>query len=293
MGPTLVQRAFRASVASGRKREIIAVARSGEFPSAVRRIAADVLDPESVKKLPDAPNIIYLVGRKFGSAGNEVMTWATNAMVPVLVGLRYRHSRIVVLSSGNVYPFVQPGSGGAIETTPPAPLGEYAQSVLARERVFEYFAQVDGTRVAIMRLIYAVEPRYGVLVDIAAKILGGTPLDLSMGYVNVIWQGDANSICLRALCHCEAPARVFNLTGDIHSVRDLARRIGERLRRQPVFVGEEADTALLINSGACRELFGAPQTEIAEMIERTARWLEGGGTTLGKPTHFETRNGRF
>lgn len=294
MGPTLVRRAWRASQESGRTRQIIAVARSGEFPAGVRHIAADLLDPAAMERLPTAPNIIYLVGRKFGSTGNEPLTWATNAAVPVLVANRYPGSRLVVLSTGNVYPYVPTDSGGANEATAPAPIGEYAQSALARERLFEYYSNTHGVRVAIIRLNYAVEPRYGVLVDIATSILNGTPIDLTMGYVNLMWQGDANSVCLRALEHGESPARVINVTGnETHSVRDLARRIGARLGLAPVFAGQEAETALLSNASVCRRLFGAPSVDVDEAIRRTVGWLVAGGATLGKPTHFETRSGKF
>ncbi|QOY91261.1 NAD-dependent epimerase/dehydratase family protein [Paludibaculum fermentans] len=294
MGPTLVQRAWRASQESGRPRQVFAVARSGAFPAGVRHIAADLLDPAAIQRLPDAPNIIYLVGRKFGSSGNEALTWATNAAVPVLVGARYPGARIVVLSTGNVYPFVAHDSGGATEATQPAPVGEYAQSALARERIFEYYAQAHSTKVAIMRLNYAVEPRYGVLVDIATKILNRTAIDLTMGYVNFIWQGDANSVCIRALQHCESPARVFNLTGtETHSVRSLAQQIGERLGLEPVFSGQEAETALLSSSASCRSVFGPPSMPVEVSIQLTLDWLGAGGTTLGKATHFETRSGRF
>ncbi|MGJ5816421.1 NAD-dependent epimerase/dehydratase family protein [Paludibaculum fermentans] len=294
MGPTLVRRAWRAAEECGRPRQVIAVSRSGEFPPGVRHIPADLLDPAAVQRLPDVPNIIYLVGRKFGSSGNEPLTWATNAAVPVLVGARYPGARIVVLSTGNVYPFVPHSSGGATEATPPAPVGEYAQSALARERIFEYYAQAHHTKVAILRLNYAVEPRYGVLVDIATKILNRTPIDLTMGYLNFIWQGDANSICLRALHHCESPARVFNLTGrETHSVRSLALQIGGHLGLEPVFTGQEAATALLSNSTSCHSVFGPPAMPVDESIQLTLDWLHAGGATLGKATHFETRSGRF
>lgn len=294
MGPTLVRRAWRASLESGRKGGVIAVARSGGFPDGVRHIAADLLDRSAIERLPDAPNVVYLVGRKFGSSGNEPLTWATNAVVPVFVAERYAGSRMVVLSTGNVYPFVARDSGGAVESTPTAPVGEYAQSALARERIFEYYSQSKGTPTAIIRLNYAVEPRYGVLVDIATKILNGTPVDVTMGYVNFIWQGDANSVCIRALEHGTSPARVFNLTGnETYSVRELAERIGGRLGMKPTFTGEEAETALLSNASVCRDVFGPTSMGVDEMIVMILDWLSAGGSTLGKATHFETRSGRF
>jgi nucleoside-diphosphate-sugar epimerase len=294
MGPTLVQRAWRAVQESGRKRDIIAVSRSGNFAAGVRHIAADLLNPADIRALPDAPNIIYLVGRKFGSTGNEPLTWATNAAVPVLVAQRYAGARIVALSTGNVYPYVPVRSGGATEDSPTAPVGEYAQSALARERIFQYYSNTHLTKTAIIRLNYAVEPRYGVLVDIATKILTGVPVDLTMGYVNVIWQGDANSICLRALRYAESPARVLNVTGsETHSVRELAQRIGKLVDAEPKFTGAEADTALLSNAAACRELFGEPSMSTDDVLRMTVDWLAAGGATLGKATHFETRSGKF
>ncbi len=294
MGPTLVRRALRASRESGRKGDIIAVSRSGEFPEGVRHIAADLLDPAAVQRLPQAPNVIYLVGRKFGSTGNEPLTWATNAAVPVLVAGRYAGARIVVLSTGNVYPYVPGDSAGATEATPLAPVGEYAQSALARERLFEYYSKTHQTRMAIIRLNYAVEPRYGVLVDIATKILRRAPIDLTTGYVNIIWQGDASSVCLRALNYCKSPPRVINVTGsETHSVRQLAQRIGQQLGLDPTFSGQEAATALLSDASECLKLFGAPSVGVDEAIRRTVDWLVAGGVTLGKATHFEVRSGKF
>ncbi len=294
MGPTLVQRAWRAIQESGRKRELIAVARSGNFPAGVQHISADLLNVAEIQALPDAANIIYMVGRKFGSTGNEPLTWATNAAVPVLVAERYRDARIVALSTGNVYPYVAVDSGGATEDSPTAPVGEYAQSALARERLFQYYSIANRMKTAIIRLNYAVEPRYGVLVDIATKILKGIPVDLTMGYVNVIWQGDANSICLRALHYASSPARVVNVTGwETHSVRELSQRIGRLVGVEPKFTGVEAETALLSNASACRALFGDHSMSTDDVLRMTVDWIASGGGTLGKATHFETRNGKF
>ena len=247
-----------------------------------------------MSRLPDAQNVIYMVGRKFGSTGNEPLTWAVNALVPALVAERYRGSRIVAFSTGNVYPFLPVESGGATESTHTSPIGDYAQSALARERMFEYFSDKDGTPVLILRLNYAVELRYGVLVDIAQKVLAGIPIELAMGYVNVIWQGDANSVCLRSLDMAASPARALNLTGtELLSVRHLAMDFGHRFAIAPIFEGEEGPNALLSNASMCREKFGAPAVGVPEMVDMIAHWLPAGGRTLGKPTHFETRTGSF
>ncbi len=295
MGPSLVRRAQRASASAGSKSRVIAVTRSGApVAEGVETIAADLLDRAQVSRLPDAANVIYMVGRKFGSTGNEPLTWAVNALVPAFVAERYRGARIVAFSTGNVYPFVPIDSGGATESTVPAPIGDYAQSALARERIFEYFSAKDGTPVLLFRLNYAVELRYGVLVDIAQKVLARIPIDLTMGYANVIWQGDANSVCLRSLAMAESPARALNVTGmECLSVREVAGDFGHRLSIDPILQGEESPTALLSNASLCRERFGPPSVSVPEMMDLIARWLLAGGRTLGKPTHFETRSGSF
>ncbi|HEX8984949.1 MAG TPA: NAD(P)-dependent oxidoreductase [Bryobacteraceae bacterium] len=295
MGPSLVARAKRAATEAGSQTRVIAVTRSGApVAEGVETIAADLLDRAQVSRLPDARNVIYMVGRKFGSTGNEPLTWAVNALVPALVAERYRGSRIVAFSTGNVYPFLPVESGGATESTRPAPIGDYAQSALARERIFEYFSDKDGTPVLILRLNYAVELRYGVLVDIAQKVLAGIPIELAMGYVNVIWQGDANSVCLRSLEMAASPACALNLTGtELLSVRRLAMDFGHRFAITPIFEGEEGPNALLSNAALCRERFGSPAVSVPEMVDMIAQWLPAGGRTLGKPTHFETRTGSF
>lgn len=296
MGPTLVRRAVHA--AQGRLK-VFAVSRANPgYAEGAVHIGADLLDPRDVRALPEVPNIVYLVGRKFGSTGNEPLTWATNAIVPTYVGERFANTgaRMVALSTGNVYPFVPVESGGANEATPTEPVGEYAQSALARERVFQYFAQAAGTPTAIIRLNYAVEPRYGVIVDLARKILAGTAIDVTMGYVNFIWQGDANSVCLRALEVASAPeAKILNLTGtETHAIRDLAGRIAAALEvPAPVFTGEEAATALLNNASECSRIFGAPLVSTDTSIAHVAAWLRAGGAVLNKPTHFEVRSGKF
>ena len=296
MGPTLVRRACNVSNEAGIKREIIAVSRSRPAASSAgfRHIPADLLDPSTVRRLPDAANVIYLVGRKFGSSGNEALTWAANTVVPVLTAERYADSRIVALSTGNVYPFMSPSSGGATEYTPLAPVGECAQSALARERILEYFAQEKNLRAVILRFNYAVEPSYGVLVDPTLKMLNKTPIDLTVGYVNFVWQGDANSIAIRALHYRQSPSRVFNVTGaETHSVRTLATPIGNASGIDPVFENHESTTALLNDSSEGRRIFGEPSGDAGECIRRTVPWLQAGGSTLGKATHFETRSGKF
>jgi nucleoside-diphosphate-sugar epimerase len=288
MGPSLVRRARRA--APGKR--IYAVARAPV--EGIETLTADLLDRRQLAALPDAPNVIFMAGRKFGSTGNEPLTWATNALLPAMVAERYAEARIVVFSTGNVYPFASVASGGATEETPPAPAGEYAQSALGRERLFEYLSAKNGTPVTILRLNYAIDLRYGVLLDIAQKVFTRRPTDLNMGHVNVIWQGDANSACLRSLALCQSPALVLNLTGpETLAVRTIANQFGERFGITPVFEGAESGTALLSNAARLHALLGPPTVGVAEMIEMTAHWVQAGRPSWNKPTHFETRSGRF
>ena len=299
MGPTLARRAARAL--AGTNRRVIGVARFSEAGAEQRlreagaeTLAADILDEAAVAKLPDAENVIFMAGRKFGSTGAEHLTWAVNTYLPAQVARRYRDSRITVFSSGNVYPLMPVVSGGARENVTPAPVGEYAQSVLGRERIFEYFSSRFHTRVCLLRLNYAIDMRYGVLLDIGSKVFAGEPVDVTMGAVNVIWQGDANSVCLRSLAICQSPPRILNLTGpETISVRGVAHRFGELLNKQPVIVGQEAETALLNHAGLCQKLFGNPTVGVDQMIEWTAQWIAAGGSRHGKPTHFQTRDGKF
>ena len=301
MGPSLAQRAVRAVRASGVPRRIIGVSRFSTPTSelflqqaGVETLRADLLDAGALAALPDARNIIYMAGRKFGSTGAESLTWAMNAYLPALVAERYPHSRIVAFSSGNVYPLVPLDSGGATEETTPAPVGEYAQSVLARERIFEHFSRRHETPVALLRLNYAIDLRYGVLLDIGRKVFEGQSVDVTMGAANVIWQGDANSVALRSLAHCQSPPFILNLTGlETLSIRSLAHRFGEIFGKAPVLEGQEAPTALLNNASRCCRMFGAPSVTVEQMIEWTARWIMSEGPTLNKPTHFESRDGKF
>lgn len=301
MGPTLVQRAVRAIREAGRSDTVFAVSRFSDAAAAqhLERLGAnvikvDLLDEESLFSLPECPYVIYMAGVKFGTSGNESLTWAMNSYLPGRVSEKFQNSRIIAFSTGNVYPLVPIDSGGSVESDLTDPLGEYAQSCLGRERVFTYFSEKNGFPALILRLNYAVEPRYGVLLDIGKKVYEKRPVSVRMGYVNVIWQGDANSVALRAFPQAEEPAAVLNVTGpETISVREVAREFGRLFDRDPVIEGEEAETALLNNATRCHELYGSPRFSLERIIELVASWIERGGRTLSKPTKFEVRNGKF
>ncbi len=301
MGPSLAKRARRACERAKSPKGIIGVARFSDprvqqelQAVGIETVSADLLAPGSLATLPDAPNVLYMAARKFGSTGAEHLTWAMNALLPALVADRYAASRIVAFSTGNIYPLVPVAQGGASEDTPTGPVGEYAQSALGRERIFEYFSQRNQTRMMFLRLNYAIDLRYGVLLDIGQKVFERRPIDVSMGHVNVIWQGDANSIALRSFALCQSPPAVLNLTGpETVPVRWIARRFGERFGVEPTVTGIESETALLSNAARCHRLFGYPTVTVEQMIEWVADWIGMGGATLSKPTHFETRDGRF
>lgn len=301
MGPSLARRARRAADEAGVRKRIVGVARFSnprvreELESAgVETICADLLDEEQLQALPELPNVIYMAARKFGTTGNEYLTWALNTYLPGRVAERFRRSRIVAFSSGNVYPLVPIAHGGPTEATPPDPVGEYAQSVLGRERMFEYFSARYGTPVTLLRLNYAIDLRYGVLVDIALKVYQRQPVNLAMGQVNVIWQGDANSVALRAFRLCQSPPAVLNVTGpETVSVRSLAWKFARRFGVEPIFEGTEAPTALLSDASLCHRLFGYPEVTLEQMIEWVAEWIRAGGVLWNKPTHFEVRDGSF
>jgi nucleoside-diphosphate-sugar epimerase len=301
MGPTLARMARRAMDASGRRGRVLAVARFSD-PTAedslrnagVETVRADLLDPDAVRNLPDAENVIFMAGLKFGTSGRPEMAWAMNTVAPVYVADRYREARMVVFSTGCVYPNVPVSSGGSRENDPLEPVGDYANSCVGRERIFSYFAHQNGTPLSIFRLNYAIDLRYGVLVDVATKVRDGIPVDVTMGYANVIWQGDANDRAIRCLAHAAVPPFILNVTGpETISIRDVARRFGALLGRQPIIVGREAPGALLSNGARSVDLFGPPAVPLPTMLEWVASWLSRGGRTLGKPTHFETFDGRY
>jgi len=301
MGPSLARRARRAIVKTGVPKRIVAVARFSEHglrdsleSNGIETVTSDLLEPGSLSKLPDMPNVIFMAARKFGTTGSEDLTWAMNTHLPGLVAERYRASRIVAFSTGNVYPLRDAKLGGAVESTPVAPVSEYAQSALGRERMFEYGSRQWGTPVVILRLNYAIDLRYGVLLDIGTAVFERRPIDLRMAWVNVIWQGDANSVCLRSFAHCQSPPLILNLTGpEILSVRHIAEEFGRRFCVQPAFSAEEATTALLSNAAKAHQMFGYPAITVSEMIDWTAGWISSGGPCLNKPTHFEVRDGKF
>ncbi|MCX7044311.1 MAG: NAD(P)-dependent oxidoreductase [Candidatus Sumerlaeota bacterium] len=298
MGPTLARMARRALDPG---REVFAVSRFSSASAAealekhgVSIIRCDLLDRAAVSRLPDAANVIFMAGQKFGTTGVPEMTWMMNAVLPAIAAERYAASRIVVFSTGCVYPFVAIASGGSREEDALAPPGEYAQSCVARERVFTYFSKSHGAPTLIFRLNYAIDLRYGVLHDVAWKVLRSEPVDVTMGYANVIWQGDANARALQCLAHTARPPAVLNVTGrELISIRSLAERFGELLGRAPVITGKEAPTAWLSNATKSFDMFGEVSVPLEEMIQATADWVRQGGASLGKPTHFENRNGDF
>jgi nucleoside-diphosphate-sugar epimerase len=297
MGPTLARMARRAAP----ERRVIGVARFSEpglreqlQAHGVECIAADLLSREALATLPDAPNVVFMAGRKFGSTGSEWLTWAMNAHVPALVAERYARSRIVAFSTACVYPFVATSGPGAPESMPPtAPSGEYANSCVARERMFQHFSHQHGTPGRLLRLSYAIDMRYGVLHDVARKLLAREPIDLAMGHANVIWQGEANDWALRALAHCDAPTSPLNLSGPRIAIRDVAAALGQRLGIAPILTGREADTAWLVDCSEAFRLFGPPQVSLDQMLDWTADWVQRGGASLGKPTHYEARDGKY
>jgi dTDP-4-dehydrorhamnose reductase len=301
MGPSLAALARRAADQAQTHKKIIAVSRFRDeslrcqlSSQNIETISCDLLEPEALAKLPDAENVIFMAARKFGTTGSAHLTWAMNTFLPGLVAERFRDFRIATFSTGNVYPLRPVERGGSIESDAPDPQGEYAQSVLGRERMFEYASARWETPVTILRLNYAVELRYGVLVDIAQAVYERRPVHLRMAYVNVIWQGDANSVCLRSLAHCQSPPFILNITGpETLSVRHVAEEFGRRFGVEPVFENAESPTSLLSNAAKAHHLFGCPAVTAAEVIEWVADWIRNSGPTLNKPTHFATRDGKF
>ncbi len=296
MGPTLARMAKRA--APGKR--VIGVARFSEAglrhkleSQGVECIEADLLSRDALASLPSVANIVFMAGRKFGSQGSEWLTWAMNAHVPALVAERFPKSRIVVFSTACVYPFTGVHSGGAKEDVAPTPPGEYANSCVARERMFEHFSHQHRTPGRLIRLSYAIDMRYGVLHDVARKILAREPIDLAMGHANVIWQGEANDWSLRALAHCDTPTSALNLSGPVISIREAAIGLGKRLDIEPQLTGKEAETAWLVNCEEAFRLFGKPTVSLDTMLDWTADWAARDLASLGKPTHYEARDGKY
>lgn len=301
MGPTLAILARRAADAAGSDLKIVAVSRFSD-ERARRQLeddrittqSCDLMNRGALDDLPDAENVIYLVGLKFGTANNPAVTWATNTLVPAYASERYPNARIAALSSGNVYPLVSIKGDGASENHALNPLGEYANSCVARERIFEFYSRKNGTPVSLIRLSYALDLRYGTLVDIAQKVSSGQPVDVTMGYMNCIWQGDANEMVIRSLALAESPPKPINLTGtEWLSIRDVALRFGEIMGREVRLTGSESDTALLSNTERMCNNLGEPTTPIDTIMRWTAHWVMNDGRLLNKPTHFETRDGEF
>lgn len=301
MGPAMAKLAKEAINKAGIPKKVIAVSRFSDVEAeqdlnnhGVETIKADLLNQDELDSLPEVANVIYLVGHKFGTTGNESYTWAMNSFLPGMVAEKFKSSRIVVFSSGNIYPLTPVSRGGAAEETPASPVGEYAQSCLGRERIFEHFSKKNNTPMLMYRLNYANDVTYGVLLEIAKSVLEEKPVDLTMGNVNVIWQGDANEIAIRSLLHCSTPSTLLNVTGpETISVRWVAEEFGKIFNKVPTYTGEEASEALLNNAAKCFKLFGYPRVSLSRMIELIGHWLKEGGKTKNKPTHFQEREGKF
>ena len=301
MGPSLARMVRRAADALGDERRVVAVSRFGAAETerslrdaGVETIRCDLLDRDAVARLPDAANVFHLAGQKFGTSAAPAATWGANAVLPALAIERYHRARIVVLSTGNVYPLVPAAGPGADEAMAPAPAGEYAMSCLARERIVEFFSMRHGTPAVLVRLNYAVDLRYGVLVDVARKVWEELPIDVTMGYANVIWQGDANRRIAAAIALAGRPPLVLNLTGlETVSIREAAERFGRRFGRRPQIVGHEAPDALLSDARRAASLLGPPSVPLDLLVDWVGEWVAGGGALLGKATHYEERSGTF
>jgi nucleoside-diphosphate-sugar epimerase len=301
MGPTLARMAKRASESAGKSRRVIGVSRFSSpkleaqlQACGVETLRCDLLDANSLAALPDSANIVFMAGMKFGSTGQEWLTWAMNTFLPGLVSEKYRKSKIAVFSTGNIYGLSPVSRGGSLEEESANPAGEYAMSCLGRERIFEHFSRTNQSKMSILRLNYATELRYGVLVDIAQRVHAGQPVPLAMGYLNAIWQGDACAMSLQSLACASVPPFVINIAGpELLSVRRVAEQFGEQFHKPVRFEGQESDDALLSNAKKSHGLIGLPQVDADQMITWIADWVSRGGATLAKPTHFEERAGRF
>jgi nucleoside-diphosphate-sugar epimerase len=301
MGPTLARMVRHASDRAGVRRRVVGVARFSDAGAAARlqahfieTIRCDLLDPVQLAALPDVPNVVFMTGMKFGATGQEGRTWAMNCWLPAMVCQKYRRSRIVAFSTGNVYGLTPMALGGSIESDPLAPVGEYAQSCLGRERLFEHFSRCYDIPMSLLRLNYASEMRYGVLVDLAQRVRHGLPVDVTMGHLNALWQADANAMALASFAHLCSPPIVLNLAGpELLSVRRVAAEFSRRFGRAVPFHGVESADAFLSNGQMAHRLFGYPRVSAGQMISWIADWIERGGETLGKPTHFEVRDGKF
>lgn len=301
MGPTMARMARRATDEAGAERRIIAASRFSDAAAkaelqaqGVETVRCDLLDPEQVAKLPQAPNVVHMTGMKFGATGQAPVTWAMNTWLPSLVCQHYADSRIAAFSTGNVYGLTPLSLGGSAETDALSPVGEYAMSAVGRERIFEYFAETNGTPTALIRLNYANELRYGVLVDVAKQVWAGQPVNVAMGCLNAIWQGDANAMSLLALEHTAKPVWVVNIAGPEQvSVRRAAQTFGRLMNKKVAIEGTEAPDALLSNGQRGHLLFGYPAVPLSQMLSWIADWVMRGGESLNKPTHFENRAGDF
>ncbi|RAV21051.1 NAD-dependent epimerase/dehydratase family protein [Paenibacillus contaminans] len=301
MGPSLARLAMNAIKAAGVDKKVYGASRFSDKAlkeelerDGVETFTVDLLNDDELKKLPKVKNMLYMAGNKFGTTGREHFTWAMNAYLPGRVAEHYRDSRIVVFSSGNVYPLTPVAAGGATESVSPCANGEYGQSCLGRERVFEYFSNTYQIPMVIYRLNYAIDLRYGVLLELAKSIKEQRTIDISMGHANVIWQGDANEVALRSLLVCNTPPNVINVTGpETISLRWAANELGKRLGIQPIFEGVESETALLSNSTKMSSLFGYPKVSLGQMFDWVAEWVAQDGATWNKPTHFQERDGKY
>ena len=301
MGVTMGMQAVEAIKAAGVEKKVYGVARFSNPEERVKldkagiiTIACDLMEREQVEKLPQVPNVIFMAGRKFGTGGSEELTWAMNVLVPALVAEHFKASRIVAFSTGCVYPLMSVKDGGCSEEVAPAPVGEYSQSCLGRERVFEYYSKKNGTRILLFRLNYAVDLRYGVLHDIGRAIWEGREVNNTVGYFNVIWQGDANAAALRALELADSPCAILNVTGpETATVEKAAKIMGGIMGKEVRFAGTPGDLNYLNDAGKMCELFGYPRMGLDEMIRLQAQWIADGGISIGKPTHFEVNNGKF